>query len=208
MDGVSQGALGLHVYERDGRSHDHGGLRDQRIHHHADGGANGSITPGAPQTVKLFGHSGFHDHAGHGLPRAGGGRGRRHARRVGGYTFTNVMANHTITAAFGINTYTLTMTTTAFIVNSSTPTVTIPGAGSAGITPTVGANAFSYGTIVTLTAVALPAWSFSGWTGDADCVDGVVTMTTDMSCAARFETRAVYVPMIGTIGRVRIADHG
>ena len=115
---------------------------------------------------------------------------------LGGYTFTNVMANHTITAAFGINTYTLTMTTTAFIVNSSTPTVTIPGAGSAGITPTVGANSFSYGTIVTLTAVALPAWSFSGWTGDADCVDGVVTMTTDMSCAARFETRAVYVPMI------------
>jgi hypothetical protein len=86
------------------------------------------------------------------------------------------------------------MTTTAFVINSNTPTVTTPGAGSAGITPTVGANLFGYGTVVTLTAVALPAWTFVGWTGDPDCSDGVVTVTADLTCAARFETRIWYFP--------------
>lgn len=197
VDGVSQGAL--EVYTFTNVTADHTITAAFAINAYTitpTAGANGSITPGAPQTVSYSGTAVFTITPDMGYHVLEVGVDGVTQGALGGYTFTNVMANHTITAAFGINTYTLTMTTTAFIVNSSTPTVTIPGAGSAGITPTVGANAFSYGTIVTLTAVALPAWSFSGWTGDADCVDGVVTMTTDMSCAARFETRAVYVPMI------------
>jgi hypothetical protein len=43
------------------------------------------------------------------------------------------------------------------------------------------------GTVVTLTALADNASSsFTGWQGDADCDDGVVTLNTDISCTATF----------------------
>ena len=159
-------------------------------------GAGGVILPGTPQTVNDSGTAIFSitPDTGYHVLDVGVDGVSQGALAV--YTFTNVTADHTITAAFGINTYTLTMTTTAFIVNSSAPTVTTPGAGSAGITPTVGINPFSYGAVVTLAATAQFAWTFAGWSGDADCADGVVTMTTDMSCAARFETRQTYVPRV------------
>jgi predicted outer membrane repeat protein len=159
-------------------------------------GAGGVILPGTPQTVNDSGTAVFTITPDTGYHVLDVGVDGVSQGALGNYTFTNVTADHTITAAFGINTYTLTMTTTAFIVNSSAPTVTTPGAGSAGITPTAGVNPFSYGAVVTLTATAQFAWIFAGWTGDADCADGVVTMTTDMSCAARFETRQTYVPRV------------
>ena len=40
---------------------------------------------------------------------------------------------------------------------------------------------------VVLTATALAGSTFAGWEGDADCVDGSVTMTADLACVARFE---------------------
>ncbi|GEM_PF-1022297 len=39
---------------------------------------------------------------------------------------------------------------------------------------------------VTLTAVADPGSVFAGYSGDADCADGIVTMHTDMTCLATF----------------------
>ncbi len=159
-------------------------------------GVGGVILPGTPQTVNTGGTAIFTITPDMGYHVLDVGVDGLSQGVLDVYTFTNVSTDHTFTAAFEINTYTLTMTTTAFIVNSSAPTVTTPGAGSAGITPTVGANTYSYGTVVTLTAAAQFAWTFAGWTGDADCADGVVTMTTDMSCAARFETRQTYVPRV------------
>jgi hypothetical protein len=40
---------------------------------------------------------------------------------------------------------------------------------------------------VQLTAIPAADAAFAGWTGDADCTDGVVTMTANRTCAARFE---------------------
>lgn len=47
-------------------------------------------------------------------------------------------------------------------------------------------EAFAAGTAVTLSASPHPGWVFSGWSGDADCSDGRVTLTRDITCQARF----------------------
>ena len=41
-------------------------------------------------------------------------------------------------------------------------------------------------TVVTLTPTPDPGWAFGGWSGDADCADGVVTLSADRSCTALF----------------------
>lgn len=45
---------------------------------------------------------------------------------------------------------------------------------------------YTAGTGVTLTAAPNPGSSFGGWGGDADCLDGVVTMDANKSCTATF----------------------
>ena len=57
--------------------------------------------------------------------------------------------------------------------------------------------------IVTLTTPARPGSGalFDGWTGDPDCEDGVVTMTADRSCTARFRQPVVSISVTGA-GRV------
>jgi hypothetical protein len=45
---------------------------------------------------------------------------------------------------------------------------------------------FQDGTVVTLSAYPDPGWIFSGWGGDADCADGQVTMSRDITCRAEF----------------------
>src|SRR5262249_54172297 len=46
---------------------------------------------------------------------------------------------------------------------------------------------YSSGTLVSLTAIPASGSVFAGWSGDADCLDGVVTMTANKSCAATFK---------------------
>ncbi len=45
---------------------------------------------------------------------------------------------------------------------------------------------FGGDTVVTLTAAAYPGSTFAGWSGNADCADGVVTMNTAIACTAEF----------------------
>jgi hypothetical protein len=196
VDGVSQGALAVYTFTNVTADHTITAafaIRTYLITPTA--GAGGSITPGVAQGVNYSGTAVFTITPDTGYRIADVGVDGVSRGPIGSYTFTHVTADHTITAAFAIKTYTLTMTTTAFIVNASPPTVTTPGAGSAGITPTVGAHLYAHGAIVTLTAAARPGWRFAGWTGNADCADGVVTMVADVSCAARFETHRAHVPM-------------
>jgi hypothetical protein len=41
-------------------------------------------------------------------------------------------------------------------------------------------------TLVTLDSIPDNNSKFAGWSGDADCVDGQVTMSTDVLCTANF----------------------
>ncbi|MDY7093589.1 MAG: Ig-like domain-containing protein [Acidobacteriota bacterium] len=56
---------------------------------------------------------------------------------------------------------------------------------------------FFDGTVVTLTATPAGTSVFSGFGGDADCADGVVTMDAAKSCTARFDASSV--PVILTV---------
>ncbi len=54
---------------------------------------------------------------------------------------------------------------------------------------------FPFNAVVSLTATADPGSVFAGWSGDPDCADGTVTMTSNTTCTATFE---VMVPLTVT----------
>lgn len=56
---------------------------------------------------------------------------------------------------------------------------------------TVCAQAYGVGTLVKLTATPVSGSIFSGWSGNADCQDGAVTMNTDIACTATFSSQSV-----------------
>jgi hypothetical protein len=78
----------------------------------------------------------------------------------------------------------------------ATLTVTKTGAGAGTVTSSPAgiscgsdcSQTYVNGTIVTLTPAPAAGSAFSGWTGNADCDDGIVTMFSARTCTARFET--------------------
>jgi hypothetical protein len=73
-------------------------------------------------------------------------------------------------------------------------TVTRAGTGSGTVTsspPGISCGAdcaetYSSGTVVSLTPTAAAGSTFAGWSGDADCGDGVLSMTAGRACTATF----------------------
>ena len=88
-------------------------LRPRHVHDHAHAGAGGTISPAiGAQTVELsVARPDLHASRRRRLPRRRRGR-RRHARSapMTSHTFSDVQANHTISATFAINTFTMTPT--------------------------------------------------------------------------------------------------
>ncbi len=149
-------------------------------------GPGGSITPSTPQTVTAGASFTFTiaPNVGYsienvwvdGVPQG----------PLTSYTFVNVTANRAISATFSLNTYVLTVNTA--------------GTGSGLVTPTIGVYTYTHGTVVTLTASANAGSTFAGWSGDADCADGVVTMDSAKTCTATFtlNTYTLTVAVAGT----------
>jgi hypothetical protein len=77
---------------------------------------------------------------------------------------------------------------------SFTLTLTKAGTGSGTVTSSPGGIScgtdctenYTSGTVVTLSAAPVTGATFAGWSGDVDCVDGVVSMTASKACTATF----------------------
>jgi hypothetical protein len=106
------------------------------------------VRPGAGQMLTVMANTGYHI-LDVGVDGASVGA-------VSGYTFTNVTANHTITAAFAISLYTLNVSKGG---NGSGHVTSVPPSIDCGLTC---AAAFDYGTIVALTATPRMATVFAG----------------------------------------------
>lgn len=87
---------------------------------------------------------------------------------------------------------------TATFVPKFTLDITLDSDGSGNITSapagidcgdggTACSELFAEGTVVSLTATADPVSTFTGFTGDPDCEDGMVTIEADKSCTATFD---------------------
>jgi hypothetical protein len=108
---------------------------------------------------------------------------------IGSYTFNDVTANHIITSAYAIDTYTLTVAT--------------GGAGNGIVSPTVGVYTYPYGTIITPTAIANTGSTFAGWSGDCSGTGScTIMMTSTKAITANFDIEAIthYTLTITTAG--------
>lgn len=100
---------------------------------------------------------------------------------VTSYTATTwaATADCTVSATFALNTFQLSVTVDGKgTVTSDSGGIDCPGTCS---------GTYDHGSVVSLTATPEAGAKFLGWSGDADCADGVVTMTGDVNCTAEFD---------------------
>jgi uncharacterized repeat protein (TIGR02543 family) len=156
----------------------------------ASAGVNGTISPsgtvsvnaGANQTFIISPNGGYVVDV---VKIDGAGVGA-----VPSYTFSNVTANHTITAAFKTTMTICTLTTTAN-----------PSAGGS----VTGGGSYNAGAVATVTAAPAAGYTFAGWSGDVTgTINPVtVTLTANRSVAANFALKTFTVtPSAGSNGTI------
>ncbi len=101
-----------------------------------------------------------------------------------------------------------TACTASFDLNQRTLTVGLAGSGNGTVTSSPAgidcgadcAQAYDLGSLVTLTANPDTGSTFTGWSGDADCADGAVTLDGDTACTASFDAsqRTLSVSVTGS----------
>ncbi|MBK8046245.1 MAG: Ig-like domain repeat protein [Anaerolineales bacterium] len=128
-------------------------------------GVNGNITPATPQTLIYDAGARFDiiaDPHHHILDVAVD---NVSVGAVSAYTFTHVTVDHVITAAFAIDTHTLTVVKT--------------GAGVGSVAQEPAGAVFDYGTVITLTAQPVLTSTFTNWSGDASGTTNPLLVTVD-----------------------------
>ncbi|PKN83573.1 MAG: hypothetical protein CVU46_16595, partial [Chloroflexi bacterium HGW-Chloroflexi-8] len=183
VDGVSVGAVTSYTFNNVIANHTIAASFAINTHTiSATAGANGSIAPngavsvnhGTNQVFTITPATGYHvaDVLVDGVS----------AGAVTSYTFTNVIANHTIAASFAINAYTLT------VVSDHGP-----------VTKSPDQQTYTYGTDVLLTMGTVETgWTFTGWSGGG-CTDTspcTVDMTANTTVTANF-TQEEYSLSVG-----------
>jgi hypothetical protein len=111
----------------------------------------------------------------------------------------------TNTVTMPANNHTVTVN---YVPSSVLLTVNKAGTGSGTVTASpAGINCgtdctetYAYNTMVTLTPVPTPGHNFAGWSGDADCSDGQVTMNASKTCTATFNTVPNYTLIVSKAG--------
>jgi CSLREA domain-containing protein len=147
-------------------------------------GTNGSITPATPQTVNYGASQTFTITPDIGYHIVDVGVDGVSQGPIGLYTFNNVTANHSISAAFAVNLYTLTL-------NSA-------GNGSGSVMVNPPGPAYTAGTVVTLTAIASSTSRFTGWSSAVISTTNplIVPMDSDKTITTTFVTQRVYLPLV------------
>ena len=97
---------------------------------------------------------------------------------IASYTYSNVQANHTISASFSSNT----------MNNRYVLSIGVNGTGSGGVSASPSRATYSAGTVVTLTATPDGDSVFSGWSGACSVTSSTcqVTMNSNLSVTASF----------------------
>ncbi|MBK8051354.1 MAG: Ig-like domain repeat protein [Anaerolineales bacterium] len=149
--------------------------------------ANGSITPSTPQRVNYGADQVFTIAADPHYHVIDVAADSVSVGAVDSYTFTNVTADHIITASFAIDSHSLSLGK----AGSGDGTVANDPAGSR----------FDYGTVVTITATPLISSTFTGWSGDATGATSPLTVTidSDKAITATF-ARNGYPLTLGMVG--------
>jgi hypothetical protein len=154
----------------------------------ATAGANGSISPAGTTTVNPGASRSFTITPAAGYRVAAVTVDGTSVGTVTSYTFSNVTANHTISATFTNNTaYTLT--------------VLKSGTGTGSITNSPTGSSFNPGTRVTLTATADASSVFGGWSGGCGSSPTcIVTMNSNITVTAGFNLKPTTYTITATAG--------
>jgi len=171
-------------------------------------GVSCTISPNTPQTVNYGSNKQFTVGASTGYTLSTPIGGTCGGTLVGStYTTSAITGNCTVITSCLINPYTLTVNkagTGSGIVSSS------PIGINCGATCSY---PFDYNTSVDLTPSSGVGSTFAGWSGDADCVDGLITMSANKICTATFALNSYTVSTNITSGGTvtpssRIVNHG
>ena len=134
------------------------------------------------------------------------------AQNPGAITFSTpgtYVASLTVADDLGVNDPSPpTRTITVIVPTNVTLSVTKQGTGGGTVTSgppgincgTDCSQVYAAGTVVTLTPTPASGSRFDGWSGAADCADGVVTVTQNTTCTATFTTVGTTILKVGTTG--------
>ena len=95
--------------------------------------------------------------------------------------------SYTVRATNSVGSSALSGSVSGTVANACPFTLSITTAGTGSGTVT-GAGSYTSGKVATITATPNATSTFVGWSGNADCTDGSVTMDADKSCIATFTT--------------------